>query len=77
MSVRAMGRHYSGPPLMRPPLGNGKSGRIRGVAAGEGELQIKYHNFGYMFFCNCFVCIRTTKSEISGNLYKGMLRKKI
>ena len=28
---------YSGPPLMRPSLGNDKSGRIRGVAAGEGE----------------------------------------
>ena len=27
-----------GLPLMRPPLGNGKSGHIRGVAAGEGEL---------------------------------------
>ena len=30
-------RHmYSGPPLMRPPFGNGNCGRIRGVAAGEG-----------------------------------------
>ena len=28
---------YSGPPLMRPLLGNNKTGRIRGVAAGEGE----------------------------------------
>ena len=27
---------YSGPPLMRPTLGNENSGRIRGVAAGEG-----------------------------------------
>ena len=24
------------PPFMRPPLGNNKTGRIRGVAAGEG-----------------------------------------
>ena len=28
---------YSGPPLMRPPLGNWKTGRITGVAAGEGD----------------------------------------
>ena len=26
---------YSSPPLMQPLLGNDKSGRIRGVAAGE------------------------------------------
>ena len=30
---------YSGPSLMRPPLGNAKSGFIIGVAAREGELQ--------------------------------------
>ena len=29
-------REYSGPPLMRPPLGNENYGCIRGVAAGEG-----------------------------------------
>ena len=27
---------YSGSPLMRPPLGNGNLGRIRGVATGKG-----------------------------------------
>ena len=27
---------YSGPPLIRPPLGSGKSGLIRGVASREG-----------------------------------------
>ena len=33
---RECNKKYSGPPLMRPPLGNWKTGRIRGVAAGEG-----------------------------------------
>ena len=33
---------YSGPPLMRPPLGNENCGRIRGVAAGEGYIRYVY-----------------------------------
>ena len=38
MHFQCIASLYSGPPLMRPPLGNDKTGRIRGVAAGEGEV---------------------------------------
>ena len=31
--------HYSSPPLIRPPLRNGKSGLIRGVAPREGYIK--------------------------------------
>ena len=33
---------YSGPRLIRPPLGNGKSGLIRGVASREGYFEYNY-----------------------------------
>ena len=33
---------YSGPPLIRTPLGNGKSGLIRGMASREGN--VKYYS---------------------------------
>ena len=62
---------YSGPPLMWPPLGNGKSGRIRGVAAGEGEIQISDKMPGFRFYVKIVshaLCIHTDKSEISPNL---------
>ena len=49
----------SGPPLMQPPLGNGKSGRIKGVAAHEGELQISDQVLtvlGYMLNASLYNC---------------------
>ena len=36
---------YGGTPLIRPPLGNGKSGLIRGVASREGYIRYKYTPF--------------------------------
>ena len=36
---------YSGPPLIRPPLGNGNSGFIRGVASREGYNRYNYTEF--------------------------------
>ena len=36
---------YSGLPLMRPPLGNGKSGLIRGVASREGYIRYNLTQF--------------------------------
>ena len=32
--------HYSGPPLIRPPLNNRKSGHIRDVAFREGDKMV-------------------------------------
>ena len=39
---RELGTLYSGPPVIMPPLGNGKSGLIGGVASREGYF--KYNN---------------------------------
>ena len=36
---------YSGPPLIKPPLKNGKSSLIRGVASGEGFNRYNYKEF--------------------------------
>ena len=36
---------YSGPPLIRPPLWNGKSDLIRGVASREGYVKYTYAEF--------------------------------
>ena len=36
---------YSGPPLIRPPLGNGNAGLIRGVASREGYIRYDYTRF--------------------------------
>ena len=36
---------YSGTPLMRPPLENGKRGHIRGVAIGEGGIKMINEEF--------------------------------
>ena len=37
--------HYSGPLPLRPTLGNGKSGLIRGVASREGSFRYNYTEF--------------------------------
>ena len=36
---------YSGPPLIKSPLKNGKSGLIRGLASGEGFIRYNYTEF--------------------------------
>ena len=36
---------YSGPPLLRPPLGNDNCGCIRGMAAGEGYIRYVYKGY--------------------------------
>ena len=36
---------YSGPPLIRPLLGNGKPGLIKGVASREGYIRYNYTRF--------------------------------
>ena len=55
---------YSGPPLMQPPLGNGKSGRIRGVAAGNGG-EVKDKNIKLCFTKSRPVCVIRESIEIT------------
>ena len=38
-------KHIVGPPLIRPPLGNGKSGLIGGVVSREGYIKYNYADF--------------------------------
>ena len=52
---------YSGPPLKRPPLENGKIGLIRGVASREGVYQMQ-------FYLDCSLKLQSYKSD---SLWRG------